>query len=278
MKILALSDIYGNTDLISELHKKYSNIYFDIVIVAGGISNIKKDNSYNILKSLAGIGERILFVPGGNDQKQMNFSENNIINLDKSYVVIEKDELKVGFIGLGGVPERSIKREKDYPYRWNETICRNDFMRNLKTNYQKLRLEKVDYVILVSHSPPYHIADYSRKITLNEFETTMEAANQDLEDKKRTANSLFLGSKILRDFTKDNKIHLHIFGHVHKQGGKRVVEGNTIFLNVSHLSQLPYKLTGRKVCIIELSKKIKIEFQSIVNDKLEFEEFLHSYI
>ena len=95
---------------------------------------------------------------------------------------------------------------------------------------------------------------------------------------KKSTNPLFLGSKILQEFTKNNKVDVHIFGHVHKEGGKKVIKDNTIFLNIAHLSSLPYKLTGRKVCLINMGEEIKTEFQSIVNNKLEFEEFLHSYI
>jgi len=278
MRILALSDIYGNFDLIDDLRRKFSDEKYDAIIVAGGISDVKNNNIRKVLTLLANLGEKILFVPGGNDQKEAGINQENIINIDGNFDIIEKNGIKVGFFGLGGVPDRSIKKKRQYPYRWNEGICFNDFIRKLKTNYQKLKLEKVDYIILVTHSPPYHIADYSRKITLNEFETTEEAEEQDVEDKKRLTNPLFLGSRILYEFTKNNKVDVHIFGHVHKEGGKKVIKNDTIFLNIAHLSLLPYKLTGRKVCFVNVDKEINVEFQSVVNDRLEFEEFLHSYI
>ncbi len=278
MKILAISDIYGNMDLINDLRRKYSSENFDAIIVAGGICDEKKNNVHKIFSLLASLGEKILFVPGGSDQKEININQENIINIDGNFEIIEKNGLKIGFFGLGGVPERSIKKKRQYPYKWNESICFNDFIRKLKTTYQKLKLEKVVYTILVTHSPPYHIADYSRKITLNEFETTEELEDQDVEDKKKSTNPLFLGSKILREFTKNNKVDVHIFGHVHKEGGKKVIKDNTIFLNIAHLSPLPYKLTGRKICLVNIDKEINVEFQSVVNNKLEFEEFLRSYI
>jgi len=277
MKILALSDIYGNRDLINELCEKFHNESFDVIIVAGGILNARNSDYQVILNLLAGLGKKVLFVPGGTDQKEIDSSE-NLINIDNGYVVIEKNGLKVGFFGIGGVPDKSIKRKNEYPYIWNETICNIDLIRKLKTNYQKLKLEKVDSIILISHTPPYGIADYSRKITLNDFEIIEETEKQDIEDKKKTTNPIFLGSKILKEFIKNNKINIHIFGHVHKEGGKKIVQDDTIFLNVSHFSPLPYKLTGRKICVIELSNEIKTEFRSIVNNGLEFEEFLHTYL
>lgn len=278
MKILALSDIYGDVNIISDLYRRYSKENFDVIIVAGGISDVRKNNIHKIMNSLANIGEKLLFVPGGNDPKVIKTKKDNIVNLDNSSHVIETNGLKIGFLGLGGVPSRSIKRKRQYPYRWDERICYNDFMRKLKTDYKKIKLEKPDFIILVTHSPPYQIADYSRKITLSEFETTEQADEEDKEGKTKSTNPLLLGSKILKEFTKENEIDLHIFGHVHKQGGKKTMKNNSIYLNVSHMSVLPYKLTGRKACIIDINKKIKPKFQSIVEEDLDFEEFLHTYI
>ena len=282
MRILALSDIY-EIKIVNELIDQLSTggEKFDVVMVAGGIS-IKGENGTEIIDNLSTLGEKLLFVPGGNDERDTNFDRSNIINLDGDCLMVDSD-IKIGFFGLGGVPERSIRHEHQYPYRWIENLCYDDFMRKLKTNYEKIELGEPDYIVLVSHSPPYHISDYSKKITLDEFESAGEIGEENMEDrdkdKKKTNNPVFLGSRILKEFTSKNKVDLHIFGHVHKEGGKKVMIEDTLYLNVAHLSILPYKLTGRKFCIIGIDdEKIDVAFKNVVNPDLPFDDFIGKYL
>jgi len=278
MRILAISDIYGNEYIIEELCRKFSNYKMDIIIVAGGISYIEENNAQKILELLLNIGNKVLFVPGGTDNKDIKIEKDSIINLDNNYFLLEDDAIKVGFFGLGGVPNRSLKRIIEYPYRWIEIINKEDLRNKLEINYQKLKLENPDFIILVSHTPPYHIADYSKKIVLSNFEISNEEDIESKNLKKKSNNPVFLGSHILKEFVKNNKIDLHIFGHVHKQGGKKIIKNKTIFINISHLSPMPYKLTGRKACIIEISNNINIKFKNIVNKNLDFDLFLQTYL
>lgn len=277
MRILALSDIYSNEYIIRELASKFQKKKFDIIILAGGYSYFGEKNGLNILESLLDFGDKVLFVPGGTDEKKIEYNLNeNIINLDENHFIIPSKTGILGFLGLGGVPNKSIRNKIEFPYRWFESINWESIKQKLEMNLEKLFLEKVDFIILVSHSPPYHIADYSKKINLSELKVDIDDSVENL--KRKSKNPIFLGSRILKEFIDENKIDLHIFGHVHKRGGKIIREDNTIFVNVAHLNPDPYKLTGRKVSLIDINKNIKIKFRHIVEEFLDFEMFLKTYL
>lgn len=100
------------------------------------------------------------------------------------------------------------------------------------------------------------------------------------EKQKRVAwNPKHLGSRILRDFTQSHMIDLHLFGHVHKQGGRVSSRKETTYINVSHTSSTPYKLIGRKYAILQIDEKsTDIAFDNIVDKNLPFPLFIETYI
>ena len=53
-------------------------------------------------------------------------------------------------------------------------------------NYEKLRFSNPDYIILLTHTPPYGIADYSKEIAFDEslIEDDMAEPEQPQEMKK----------------------------------------------------------------------------------------------
>lgn len=277
VRILALSDIYGEINIIDELTKIISE-KFDVCIIAGGINNPNEDKSKEIFEKLLGISKNIVFVNGSTDKIEADETPNTH-NLEISPLSLNKNGLKIGFLGIGGVPNRSVKKKSEFLNVWNESVGYNELLKRMKVNYNKIAIENPDFYIFVSHSPPYGIADYSKKITLNELESIHDIEEQDVEEKRKSSNPLHLGSKAIRDFVLKNKINLHLFGHVHKEGGKKIKVNNTIFINLAHLSPLPYKLTGRKYSIIYVDKEnINIVFNNVVNPSLDLKEFLEVYL
>ena len=277
IRIIALSDIYGEIEIINELIERFDK-KFDVCIIAGGINKPNENKSKEIFEKLTEISEKILFVNGGTDKIEIEDSQ-KISNLENNPIVLNKNELKIGFLGIGGVPDRSIKRKSEYQNIWNEALWHNKLLRKMNVDYNKIKIEKPDFFFFISHTPPYGIADYSRKITLNELESTQDIEEQDIEEKRKSTNPLHLGSKIIREFILRNKIHIHIFGHVHKEGGKLIRSKDTTFINVAHLSTLPYKLTGRKFCIVHVDKEnVQVEFKNVVNPELDLENFLEVYL
>ena len=107
-----------------------------------------------------------------------------------------------------------------------------------------------------------------------------EAKPKEDEIRKSTRNPRRLGSKILKEFVDFYKPDIHICGHVHKQGGKIITtKGQTQVFNVSHLSDMPYKLTGRKYLMLQFEKlKIIPKFNSVVMKDISFNSFIETYL
>lgn len=285
MKILAISDIYEDIDLINDLKRKFYNEKIDAIVIAGGIGYYheqRKDqyfkNITEIFGILSSIAKKIIYVPGGTDIENLKINHPTAINVDKNAYLFQDNEIKTGFLGLGGIPQHSVRYQKEFSYRWIEKIFFDDFLRKLRVEYEKLEIEKPEYFIFITHSPPYGILDYSQKITLNLIEVIEEI--EDEERKKKTStNPLHIGSRIIKEFLNKKMVDMHIFGHVHKMGGSVIEDNNTLFFNVSHLSIDPYRLSGRKYLLIELSKNSHNHmFGSLVDSTLSFEEFLRKYL
>ena len=123
IKILALSDIYGETEIIEELTDIIEE-KFNVCVIAGGINKPKEDVSKKIFEELLKISEKVLFVNGGTDKVELN-ADKSIYNLEIEPFVLDKDSIKIGFFGIGGVPNRSIKKKKEYLNIWNEDFENN---------------------------------------------------------------------------------------------------------------------------------------------------------
>jgi len=103
----------------------------------------------------------------------------------------------------------------------------------------------------------------------------LEEITEEHRAKTKSRNPRHLGSKAIKEFVDDFKPDIHIFGHVHKQGGK--IAGGSV--NVSHISAQPYKLTGRKFLMMDIGTEgVKISFDSVVEKYIEFEEFIDYYL
>lgn len=282
MQIIAISDIYGDEEIVEELIDRIKSRSNErIVIVAGdiGLYDKREENDYldrvkRIFYLFLGACKFVFYVPGDTDLKNLEIDDERIINLDRQYYIADVENMKIGLFGLGGAPKHSVRER--FPYLWDEriNIVHEDILKTLKINYEKLITNETELTIMVTHSPPYRVADYSTPITLKEF-MVMEEITEEHRAKTKSRNPLHLGSKAIRAFVDVFKLDIHIFGHVHKQGGK--IAGGS--LNVSHLSALPYKLTGRKFLTMDIGKKgVKFSFDSVVEKYIEFEEFIEYYL
>ena len=296
LELIAISDLYGDERVLRELLPVLNKTEKDnrIAIVAGDIAlNAVSPGYYNevkkILLSLAEYMAHVFYVPGDSDAHDLNFSADNVTNLDKRHYLLKSGNLKIGLIGLGGAPKHSVRVGEPLTYLWDENIqvVADGLKSELKIQLEKVMLERPDYLVLVTHAPPYGVADRSMLISLNEI-LALEEILQDAglrmvreeQEKPRIArNPRHLGSKVIGEFAKYYKPDLHIFGHVHKQGGKADSEGWTKSFNVSHLSPIPYKLTGRKFLYMRLERKgIDWHFESVVVKNLPFHDFIEAYL
>jgi Icc-related predicted phosphoesterase len=289
MDLIALSDIYGDIrtlkDFVRTLNSKEKEKR--IFIVAGDISFTRNQQEYNEIFSLLSCNSKyVLYVPGDADIKDLNINLPNVINLDRNNFSLEISDIRLGFLGLGGAPKHSIREDEILPNTYDESIpiVKDGILTRLKINIEKIMLNNPHYVILVTHSPPYGIADRSTPITLKESiileEILLDTEYKEEKRKKSLVSPRRLGSKAIKEFVEYYKPDIHIFGHVHKQGGKLIKEGDTYFFNVSHFSLMPYKLTGRKFFTIKIIKERKFEaiFDSFVIKELHFRDFIEMYL
>lgn len=295
MELIAISDIYGSVRIVEELLSKLdaSKVNKRIVVAAGDLG-IKASRDYHkdvsrILTLLAKSCRYLLYVPGDSDSGNLDVEGENVVNLDRRPFVIKEGDFKLGFMGLGGAPKDSVRPREPLTYIWNERIpvVYDKIKMELKIRLEKLWLDKPDEIILVTHSPPHSIADRSSPITLRETVLMQEIAEEALagksdlkeSEKKKAYGPRMLGSRAIKEFVRIFKPDIHIFGHVHKEGGKIVKGEDTLFINISHLSPQPYKLTGRRFLRAEIAKEWeKIEFKGVVNKSMSFRDFVETYL
>ncbi len=299
MNLIAISDIYSDTLLIQEFISMInkSTDKNTAIIIAGDIgikttSKHYKHDVNDIIFSLSKICKHIFYLPGDSDDKQLEIAVSNAKNLDRQNYVIDDGEVKVGLLGLGGAPTHSLRSTELSPYLWDESlpIIAESLLTELKINIEKVAQAHPDYIILVTHSPPYGIADRSKPVTLREM-LVLEDILEELKEgetkpetkeptKKTPTSPRHLGSRTIRNFVKYYKPDIHIFGHVHKEGGKTETHEATKFFNVSHLSPLPYKLTGRKFLQIKITNKnIAASFDHVILKRnISFDEFIEKYL
>lgn len=297
LELVAISDIYGEYNIVESLlsHLDMRPTTQRIIVIAGDLGLHPDSKQYHknlkrILDAFSEFSELVLYVPGDTDSKDLNIEGTNIINLDSTYKVVDIGELTLGFFGLGGAVRGSVREGEPTPYLWDENIplVRDELIMELKINVEKVMLEKPDFAVLVTHSPPYGIADLSKPITLNEVLILVEMIEEEIEseeiqerkeERPRYTSPRRLGSRLIRDFIRYYQPDLHIFGHVHKQGGKYESIGDTQCFNVSHLSSMPYKLTGRKFLFITpKGSKVHFGFDNVVQKDLPFDRFLETYL
>jgi Icc-related predicted phosphoesterase len=266
------------------------------VIIVAGDMGIKATSKYytqdvnHILSSLSVVCKHLFYLPGDTDEKGLEATGTNAKNLDKKNYIIEVEDVKLGLLGLGGAPAHSVRRDEPITYLWDESIpfVAEGLSTELKINIEKVMHGRPDYIILVTHSPPYGISDRSTPITYKEMialddlleELRYEGKAEEKEAAKKVPRGpRHLGSRLLREFVKYYKPDIHIFGHVHKEGGRAELDSEVKFFNVSHLSPLPYRLTGRKFLTMKLTKEnISASFNHLVRNDLPFHEFIEKYL
>ena len=298
MEIIAISDIYSDIYTIQEFIRIASQTTDNklIIIITGDIgirttSTHYKQDINNIIDSLSEISKQIVYIPGDSDNKQLEIPTPNAKNLDGQNYIIDDGDVKIGLLGLGGAPAHSVRSADLSPYLWDENIpmVAENLLTELKINIEKIAQAQPDYIILVTHSPPYGIADRSKPITLQEMlvlkdileELKGETKPEDKELAKKTPTSIrHLGSRTISNFVKYYKPDIHIFGHVHKEGGKTEPQEATKFFNVSHLSPLPYRLTGRKFLQLRITKENIIpSFDHVITERnITFNDFIEKYL
>ncbi len=132
-KILAASDIHGDSNATKRLAERAKKENVDLVILAGDITGIVETD--NLLKPFIDRGEKVIFLPGNWD------SSETIEFLSKLYGVknVGNHYLKYGDVGIFGVGSPD----------WQMNLNEEKTFKKLKKDFNKIKdLEKK---IMVSH-------------------------------------------------------------------------------------------------------------------------------
>jgi len=99
----------------------------------------------------------VLYVPGDSDEKQLEVNMSGVLNIDGKNCVLKFEDINIGFLSFGGAPKHSVRGDEPLPYLWDENIpiMATELETQLRVNIQKVAHERPNYIILVTHTPPY---------------------------------------------------------------------------------------------------------------------------
>ena len=176
MKLLLLSDIHGNADLLDKLDDEFKTS--DAVLFAGDFAEcFKTETAKPVLDKLSKKHDNILAVLGNCDDPEFSDSlDEKDMNCECALVFYEG----LAFCGSGG---GSVFTGKTPNERAEE---------DLVSDFEICKAEKLDNLILISHNPPKN--------------TTCDAVNADLH----------AGSQLLSDLISELKPLAVLTGHIHE--------------------------------------------------------------
>lgn len=199
-------------DCISDLHGFYPNLDGgDLLIIAGDFTAHDEIIQYeHFFKWLSEQNYRKVVLVAGNHDNKMQNDNNKLMNLIPGHVDylcdshIEFEEFKIY-----GSPW--TMRFANMNSNCMAFTCENEYEIS-----QKFDLIPIDVNILVTHSPPFSILD------------------SNIRDKMCGSISLKYN---IQDLLKYNNLKLHVFGHIHEQGGKVSNKNRCRFVNVCHVNE-----------------------------------------
>ena len=151
-KILHISDLH-NKNFHGRLINKMKEINPDIIVITGDLIDRRRTN-LNTAKEFIENSVKIAptyYVSGNHEQLSEHYPElkeilnnNNVINLDDSYVTINKGGSKISIIGIAAPV--LIKIEKTSEFKNNDSYVKSK-LKDLTKNF------RTDFNILIAHRP-----------------------------------------------------------------------------------------------------------------------------
>ena len=151
-KIIHISDLH-NKNFHGRLINKMKEINPDIIVITGDLIDRRRTN-LNTAKEFIENSVKIAptyYVSGNHEQLSEHYPElkeilnnNNVINLDDSYVTINKGGSKISIIGIAAPV--LIKIEKTSEFKNNDSYVKSK-LKDLTKNF------RTDFNILIAHRP-----------------------------------------------------------------------------------------------------------------------------
>jgi len=188
MKLLLISDIHGNADILDKLDDEFKAC--DAVLFAGDFAEAFKDETAKpVLDKLAAKHDNVFAVLGNCDQPDfIDALDDADMNCERSIVYHEG----LAICGSGGA---SVFTGKTPNERTEEDLI---------SDFDICKAEQLDNLILISHNPPKN--------------TKCDAVNADLH----------VGSQFLNDLILETKPLAVLTGHVHEGTGIDKVGGTVV--------------------------------------------------
>lgn len=191
MKLLAFTDTHGSALALKRIEHKVKSENPDFLVCAGDIS-IFEHGIARIFRRLNNLNKKIIMVHGNHED---NTTYTKYSNIFKNIIFIHKKyfiENNFLFLGYGGGGFSQRDRE---------------FEHLTKTRFKKIINQNKDKkIILVTHAPPY--------------KTRVDKIGRN-----------HAGNKSIRNFVENNRVDLHICGHLHENFGKEDKIGKTKIIN-----------------------------------------------
>jgi len=199
MKILAASDIHGDTELVEKLAKRAENKKVDVVVLCGDIT-LAETNLEGLIGPFKKRGQKVLIIPGNHetiatiDFLTELYGTDDIKNLHGYHVVFkDKKGKKVGFFGCGGANIGYFQ------------ISDSEIENILKKGHD--RIKRINNKIMITHVPPFN----TKIDNLGWVNAGSEGLRKSIE-------------KLQPDFC--------LCGHLHETFGKKDNIGKTKIINV----------------------------------------------
>ncbi|MDI6767721.1 MAG: metallophosphoesterase [Bacteroidota bacterium] len=185
MKIIAITDIHGEYDIVEEIIRKESP---DLLIIGGDLTTVGSiKEAEQALQRFKSLCKNIFCVAGNMDLPQHDgLFERLSIGLNGKGVQIEN----IGFFGVSGCPLSPLRT----PYE----ISEEEITERIERGY--LEVKHAPIRILVSHAPP--------------FGTKVDIVHL----------GIHVGSMAVRSFIEDEKPDVVICGHIHEGRGQDKIE------------------------------------------------------
>ena len=131
IKILAISDIHSNTDVLKSIREPLKRC--DFVIVAGDFTRSgRKEDAVKIVGEIRSINQKFFAVAGNMDSDSVaNYLKDEGISIDGEGKLVEE----IGFLGVSGL-----------------IMIEDEMYSTLERGWSKI--EKAKFKVIVSHFPP----------------------------------------------------------------------------------------------------------------------------
>ncbi|MEM0332077.1 MAG: metallophosphoesterase [Archaeoglobaceae archaeon] len=144
MKILAVADLHSQ---FSNLKKILGNVDFDVLLIAGDITNFKDEDVFKVDELISGFVDRCYAIHGNCDsEKILSYELDSIEFIHKRSLKIEDFTLH----GLGGSGITPFRTLSEYTDEQIENIILNFKLEN-------------SFDVLLSHCPPKGVLDLTNK-------------------------------------------------------------------------------------------------------------------